>query len=177
MKKATKKLREKFNESSKAERRVIIAQDVLKHIVTKEYFINKGAYLRLPEELFIFKNVKKKLQSLFGQINQCKVCALGAIFMSKCSINDGQILGDSVLDYRGDDTLYYTSLRKHFSNRQLVLIESAFEMEDDMSSMSRYQGGIDCIKSIAFGKNFSDSPERLTAIMNNLIKNKGTFKP
>ncbi len=182
MRKATKLITSKFKEVSASEKRILIAKDVIRHVKTEEYRIRKGVYLDLPKKLFSATNANRKIQSLFGKIESCRVCALGSIFMSKCNIADGQLLGYNDM-YSGDYGFFYNTLGKYFSLSQLMLIEAAFETDLSINSLDKFYSDQEKVShkkmdaAVAFGEKYNKASIRLEAIMENLIKNKGTFKP
>jgi len=72
----------------------------------------------------------------------------------------------------------FDELEKYFSHQQLAAIESAFEQRDmfeyeDHAKMS----DAEMVWSQDFTRGAKTPADRLRAIMNNIIENKGKFKP
>ena len=66
-------------------------------------------------------------------------------------------------------------MKKIFTRNQLALIENAFETG---RGVYKYQAGeVAAEKAFLFGSKFVDEDKRMIAIMQNIIDNKGTFKP
>lgn len=128
---------------------------------------------------------------LENKIQQCSCCALGGMFMSCTLYNNNTTLEN--LGYVGDDignALYKGSepgslsngLDKFFSVAQLRLIEQTFEGnngvvisgEDDETGeeFNKFSP-----RAEAFYKKYKKPKDRLVAIMQNIVKNNGTFKP
>ena len=183
-----------FEKLSPSQKRVTIAKDVIAQIKLGRYIADSGSYIaninfknNLGDDEMHNKDIKKN----FGKIKSCTVCAMGACLMSatkfanKLSFGD---VGDSVRDLVNDKVKDLFS--KLFSPEQLLLIETAFEGGgDDTDGDSRvaydlfdldrnqFEGSDFLQPSDEFRNNYYESEKRLIAIMENIIKNKGTFKP
>jgi hypothetical protein len=128
---------------------------------------------------------------LENKIQQCSCCALGGMFMS-CTLYNNSTTVES-LGFAGDDiggALYKSSepgsisngLDKFFSVEQLRLIEQTFEgnngvvtggeRDDDGGEFDKFSP-----RSEAFYTKYKKPKDRLIAIMQNIVKNNGTFKP
>jgi len=71
-------------------------------------------------------------------------------------------------------------LEKYFTPKQQALIEHAFEGDTHNHSKLAYEVYLsfrEIDACINFYENYEDETDRLKAIMNNLIFNKGIFKP
>lgn len=162
-----------FKSLSKAEQRVFIAKDVLESLKLKKY---KAEHL-----IYVETNTSKADEdSKFNQdfVNcddfSCKVCALGAIFTSKVKIANGFESGFDLYLYNPDldDREMRNNLEKYFSRSQLKAIEHAFEgFENDVEDSCKTLDS----KYKKFHKSYPNADKRMKAIMNNIIKNKGTF--
>lgn len=166
-------------EKTKAEKRVLIAKDVLANLKADKLRVVTGNYCTFKNqdnwnEVCSFKegSLKKQLKAMKSKV-YCEGCALGGAFQAY------------VMRYNNYDTYEGTDyfdfkpmaiLRKIFTKLQLDMIESAFErhnMTDDIDD-----GIKECIAdSTKFGQNYEFDDERLVAIMENIVQNKGTFKP
>lgn len=175
----TKNLNAEFKKATKAQKRVMIAQDVLAQLKAKRYVAESGCWVRIHynpttvaetdsvQELF----VEKKIES-------CNVCALGGLFMSCTNFNNNTLLKDldSVSEYLGslvnEEEKLSNKLNKIFSTNQLKLIETYFEANDgfflDYDEEDRAE---------AFYNKHPSDKKRLQLIMENIVENNGTFVP
>jgi len=175
------KLNEQFKKATKAQKRVMIAQDVLAQLKAKRYVAESGCWVQ-PN---IHSAWEKKLshhdsvQELFieQKIESCNVCALGGLFMSCTNFNNNTLLED--LDFASeelgnliDEEQLFNKLNKIFSTSQLKLIESYFEANDgyfrDYDEDDRIE---------AFYNKYPSEKKRLQLIMENIVENEGTFVP
>ena len=176
------KLNEQFKKATKAQKRVMIAQDVLAQLKAKRYVAESGCWVQ-PN---IHSAWEKKLshhdsvQELFieQKIESCNVCALGGLFMSCTNFNNNTLLED--LDFAsselgeliGEEEKLSNKLNSIFSFNQLKLIESYFEANDgyfrDYDEDDRIE---------AFYNKYPSEKKRLQLIMENIVENEGTFVP
>ena len=170
-----------FDSLSKAEKRVRIAQDCLERIKLNliSPYTNNFLYPASISVLQMNSNLKESVNSNI----QCSACAKGGLFLSyvgrvnnfdSCKLVGGNDVDDSE----------HKKLLEIFTLRQLALIEFAFEGNQ---YLNRYwdKSGENSIE-IKFSEklqinayNFCrryDVKERLIAICENIIENKGTFK-
>lgn len=171
-----KELNDKFKSLSRAEQRVLIAKDVLVQIRAKKYRPNAGSYVNFGKYFPGDESIQKHIDEV-----TCNCCALGACLLSTTKYKNKLDFSDT---YRLDATNDSWGLLKDiFSPRQLTMIEYAFEVSSVGTRVGEnyYGTHIDSEledKCIAFGKvNYDSDKKRLIAIMKNIIKNKGTFKP
>jgi len=174
----TNKLNEEFKKATKAQKRVMIAQDVLAQIKTKRYVAESGCWVQPNIKAACEKNLKDEdsVQELFAKkkIKSCNVCALGGLFMSCINLNNNTTVEDLkkefyIGDFVYDDSKISNGLNRIFTQKQLILIESYFE-----GSQGYFKG--DNEKTLLFLESYNDD-ERLEMIMQNIIDNNGTFKP
>jgi hypothetical protein len=173
-----KKLNAEFKKASKAQKRVMIAQDVLAQLKAKRYFAESGCWVQPNIKAACEKNLKDEdsVQELFAakKIESCNVCALGGLFMSCINLNNNTTVEDLkkefyIGDFVYDDSKISNGLNRIFTQKQLILIESYFE-----GSQGYFKG--DNEKTVVFLESYNDD-ERLEMIMQNIIDNDGTFKP
>lgn len=169
---ATKKKR-----LTNAEKRVAIAKDVLENLDRLK--VRQGNYIcgTLLEEVDPKDNAQEKVKAIQAY---CTVCALGACLLSHIRLWDRVMMGEIAGTY---PTLYLNvqyagttaPLKRYFTQRQLNLIESAFEMRP----MNKEHAASDeeIAQAKFFGLGYINSQNRLKAIMENIIENEGTFKP
>jgi hypothetical protein len=178
----TKNLNAEFKKATKAQKRVMIAQDVLAQIKAKRYFAESGCWVQPNIKAACEKNLKDEdsVQELFAKkkIKSCNVCALGGLFMSCTNFNNNTLLED--LDFAsselgqliGEEEKLSNKLNKIFSTNQLKLIESYFEAND---GFFRDYDEDDRIE--AFYNKYPSEKKRLQLIMENIVENEGTFVP
>lgn len=168
---------EEFFLMTKGEKRVIVAQDCIDRISIGQLTPYAGNFLR--PDLKYGSEIRSRFE---GSIKEevakpaftCIGCAKGGMFLSyvgranKLNFNDLSAGSDQ------NDTasVEHKKLLEIFTITQLTMIETAFEGRvyiDDILSMKNIE------KAKDFYRKYSNS--RLVAICENIIKNKGTFKP
>lgn len=140
------------------------------------------------------ENVREKF--LAKELPSCSCCALGSMFMS-CTLLNNQTtvqqlnvassdLGDAIESPKqfAESRVFSNGLTKFFSAAQLKLIETAFEGEGGYFYEPPYDDEGELIKrpaatmaALEWPNKYPDVKKRLIAIMQNIIKNNGTFKP
>ena len=169
-----------FSKLSNSQKRVEIAKDVLIQLKNKRFKVRQNIYVQLPNYWDIINRDRQANECVLDGTTTCQVCAKGALFMSHvmktnhATIRQVQNIGNSMVRERLDI----------FSTAQLDLIECAFEkrvVHDDSDTLKVYTDGKQfptplAKTAIRFGKKYKKK-ERLIAIIKNIIKNKGTFKP
>lgn len=163
-------MRKKFRlmSLSAAGRRVRIAKDVIKLLKSKHIEATHGTYIALGRSGGEYPDPLKQLDQVIEQNkgrSNCQVCAIGALLVADVMLRDKMMVKDI-----GSGSGLKQRLRRHFGLGQLGLIESAFE-----GSMMGYSH--DCYKAIDFGRQHKRGLNRLKAIMRNIIRNRGNFKP
>lgn len=154
-----------FVKASAAQKRVIIAQDVIRALESRQLMAESGTYIdnvRLTDD---------------DKIESCTVCALGAVFV--CSVqrdqevlDTGETLSD-LADYCTSPNAMRAQLEPYFGDEQLRLIESAFEGDDFGAATTSAKTE----RAIKYFNRTGDDDKRLIKIMKNVIANNGTFKP
>ncbi len=194
-----KKLNRIFNNSTPAEKRIIIARDVITQIEAGKYIPESGTYFETSCNLPPLIDFQSKiLEKNF----KCRVCELGGLFTSAIRINDkfktstSDILASEIRE----------ELVKYFSEKQLILIEYAFE-STPVGNLSGLFGGSRKRKELSLDKLTAaeiyrsnkkvskhiweyDIEEKINIkltndankkamiyICRNIINNKGTFRP
>ncbi len=107
----------------------------------------------------------------------CRVCALGALFVSKLDAVNG--LSTEEMKYPGNPEMMYHYL-SDFSLKELLMIELAFEgedMQDEIQHRSRSVSNLDMEVAVDFHERYHNPEERLRAIMRNIVENEGDFFP
>jgi len=170
-----------MNKEQKQTLRIAVAKDVLKSLPMLN--VEQGTYLEgdVPDAL-LAKDSKTVAAALK---KNCTVCALGACFVSLVAIDNKfkfSFADRKCTDYGGnvDDNGndMFARLRKLFSPVQLALIESAFECRSMGDDCALDYDAVNWLElAIMFGKEVEDDTNRLRAIMNNIVANKGLFIP
>lgn len=139
---------------TKAQMRVRIAKDVLKQLDLGKIVPTEMTYL----DGFHGHKYHADAREVVQQMPQCEACAKGAIFVAAVLRHNDAIVGECAVGFVG-------YLRRWFTAPQLRLIEGAFEDFGTTQAAS------------AFYAAHEDPEMRMRAIMRNIIKNNGTFKP
>lgn len=185
-----------FKNATPAQKRVLIAKDVLKQIKQKKISPQNGIFMDISRDTLLNFNYEDSFQKALieGSIPPCECCAQGAMFIS-CTLFNNQTKIYDILKYNNGDYIFggqiedneiiSNKLNQIFSKNQLILIEIAFEKGEGYFTCNESYSNIP--KSISkskylkaknfFGDDDVDSEERMIAIMKNIIKNKGEFIP
>ncbi len=189
----------------KAELRVAVAKDVLKSLKLSEMEASRGSFVQSKFDVrnMIVDNDSKKTAQELKKV--CNVCALGACLLSTVALTnefnfDERLYSSGIIDLSGP--VVFKRLNQIFPKEQLYLIENAFEFgngwlsnfdPNDSSGAGTFltdRSGItfkqamklepERQRAVRFGLKYPDwneANERLAAIMRNIVRNKGTFKP
>lgn len=179
----TKASNKAFNSSSKSSQAISLAKDVIAQINCGKIKPEAGVYLDLVGEdnyhTNSFEPVKNiELQAIIKDpVVSCEACAIGSMFTCDILKNNNFKVRTSELNDVDNDTKMRCRLRKIFTSQQLHLIEMAFEAGNYNYMIFRGVTVSDKEAAYAFGKKYRSDKKRLIAIMKNIIKNKGVFKP
>lgn len=188
---AIKKTNAEFKNATKAQKRVLIAQDVLAQIKVKRYVPESGVWVQPNWSCKIYASqirVTDSVQKLFAEkaIDTCNVCALGGMFMSCTNLNNNTTLEqlENDQDDLGEAIEYGeklpNGLNQIFSKKQLELIEIYFENGNGWFGEDGYTGrsiGEDQNHVEEFYEKYPEDDDRLKEIMKNIVANNGTFVP
>lgn len=162
-----------FTKANMQRRRVLIAKDIIAQIKAGKIVADEGHwYQNYRYDVDLDDNMQAKFLSDNGQ--QCSCCALGAVMVS-CTLfknnvkyKDAANLFDvpDVITEGVEDIHNITTI---FGIDQLKKIECAYERGNGY-----FRNGWDAVN---FGRRYDDPEKRMIAIMENIIKNKGTFIP
>lgn len=198
----TQKIVESRNKKFKAaktnaERRVLIAKDVIEQIKNKLIIAEQGEFVQIKYDPINFTRNRGIREAIIEKEAKCTCCALGSLMVSCTLFNNHYTVGDLFSNTDDNhfsqlgDVLFIkkqslkNGLDKYFSKSQLRLIEIAFESGNGYFGNSERRF---CpIFKLKFSKQeklaeemFSHiiSPEKkLISVMKNIIKNKGKFIP
>lgn len=182
-----------FEKAGMAEKRVLIAQDVIAQLKAKRLKAEQGTWTDMSGSDVVRLDVDGSFQQTFLEHKgvQCQCCAVGSLFIgcalfankiSNGEIRDNWELGEHLFAKRRFDN----GFDKIFSRKQLGLIEIAFEGSTNFFDDNDWTGVEAASASrkeqdaaYDFYSRYSDASakETLTAIMENIVENKGTFKP
>jgi len=216
-----------FKKATKAEKRVLIAKDVIAQIKANRYVATSGAFVeaefnsdiddfshilneahylmgaKLKEADVAVKYnislekakeginfVKKPLREAYldGTVESCNVCALGGLFMS-CTLYNNKTKLDALGrfgeasdlgDFIDQEEPISNGLDKFFSRSQLELIEQAFEGGDGYFGDGCYTHDAyndDGRNYYTYADKYPKDNDLMIAIMDNIVKNNGTFVP
>lgn len=167
---------------TKAELRVEVAKDVLKHLKTLRVLAGNTYVWSRNSNVDYDKPSQTIARDL--QKNGCEVCALGACFLSLVALKNEFDFDGKTIFTRREIT---NRLRSVFSDAQMDLIEEAFERyveatpygakEKRLNAFARKYRNNNTYYDTGRGYDVVCGDRRLRAIMNNIIENKGTFKP
>jgi hypothetical protein len=174
-----------WEEMTKRERRVAIAQDVLKHIEVSDIRDNRG-FIVLNDHNYMFTEKEGVVTPEECEVlrKNCSMCARGAMMISRIDIFNSinwSDFSDQLIEefnYVGagltNRRTTAEALKGAFGKKQLGKIESAFEKRSIHAS--EYCSDDVCNDCVAFGIEYSEPKDRLKAIMENIVEN-GKFKP
>lgn len=152
-----------------AGKRVRIAADALEQLRLKKLVSTPGTYFDtspiVDDEdadnfVYDYDSIKKILAD---KNTQCNVCALGSLFCGLGSVNG---------DFRTSSHIQST-LSEYFDYDQMNFIEACYE--------GTWINGYDCYATEQnslykrWTKKYPDDDKRLAAILQNIVKNRGTF--
>jgi hypothetical protein len=178
---ATKQKNVAFEKLSKMEQRVVIAKDVKAAIKAAKYKVSPGTYVRLiddtkiiPKKKYIYENgeTKNTFRNLMKEEVTCNVCAIGSMFVSSVRKSADKSM-------TGNDDVMVKKLAYVYTEEELRILEMAFEGQD-ITEMLVHSDDPDDKRKLKntkdfYQKHYDDDEERLVAIMDNIIKNKGHF--
>ena len=170
---------------TKAETRCTIARDVLAQLKAKVIIPTQGfwasdsklgdfdsAVCVLPQ---YGNDPSCSIRDFALGITKCKCCALGSIFLSTARIFDNMKVNvDSDCPSDIFEDLGSSPLSNYFLVAQLELIESCFEGADGMYSPDEDESWT---LPMGYKQQYPNAAKRLTAIMENILRNKGIFAP
>jgi len=187
---------------SPEQRRIVIASDVIAGIKAKRFKPTRGYFVDIVENKF--HELAKQESSLwhnrleevlkgtslrdFFNETECKVCALGAMFVSMTEVFDEKSKTGDAFNHELNSNIGYTEIEKamgrYFEPKQLKLIETAFERGCGWHKIMVYAHPTDLdfylqgFAAVDFGINLPDDHgERMMGIMQNVVDNGGTFVP
>ncbi len=156
----TEKNNAKFDKMTPAQKRVAMAQDALKWIEAGALIPMKGLYVNTlsmdiyhrADDLDAVNADGSRKQARDVVLGPCNVCAKGALLIAKAvRFNNVTVL--DLANYSDEQ------LTDYFTTSQISQMEVAFERYDTW-----------------WYDEYPDNKERLTAILKNVVRNKGQFE-
>ena len=166
---------QQFNALPKAEKKKLVAKDVLAQIKTGKYIPNTGSYIgSLQSDL---KNSDKDIKSNFRKIEECRVCAVGSCILSTTKFANKLTFNDLEEDFiweRNKTAKKVKSLVSSvFTTRELALMERCFEGDTNCYTENQFDYYIsskDKEKCNEFYESTKNSDEALIKIMKQIVK-------
>jgi hypothetical protein len=177
------------------EQRLAIVNDAIDQVLLNRYNVTLGRYFEI--EVTPRVNKTTDLQKLLTGAHPvaCSVCARGAVFASAVRLSNGVETSEGSLKRygllrparrvfgRGTD-VFCRKEEEAFDNRQLRLIECAFEMTSSHRDQGRSCEGLgsgisidEAFIAVDFGVHYNSEEERMLAILQNIINHDGLFAP
>jgi hypothetical protein len=154
-----------FNNSTKAQKRVMIAQDCIDRLRVNLIDSSRGSFISIVDSDKVNKEIINK--------TTCVVCAKGGLFASYIGrVNNFNTFKNNITNET--DNCGHAKLLEIFTLKQLTMIEYAFEGVQYIHEI--WLTYLVQQKLMMFFNKFDNDNERLKAICENIIKNKGTFK-
>jgi hypothetical protein len=167
-----------MSETEKAAMRVAIAKDAIEQIKAGRLVPQLGVYLRVEGKSLYRAAPRLQVKDVVAG-TRCTVCALGALFVATVDRRN-EITVREIVDGDGCTSWKFRDyLQNLFSREQLCLIEMAFEQNDSPGDFGEFgvmvgrDEALDCWRWV---DEFPDARDRLTAILENVVRNDGTFK-
>lgn len=156
---------------------IAVAKDVLNRLRRKKLNLRFGTYIRKGEN-YEYRE-EGDLQDCIDEVEQnCQVCLKGALILSKARLFNALPMKElqRILDLGGFEMCYQiiTLLTDVFDRRSIDLLEVTFEER----RWSWTTGSEEEIESaLKFGKPYKSKEGIVRGTMENVIWNKGYFKP
>lgn len=192
----------RYRNATPEQKRVMVARDVLQQIEFEKYQPSCGVYLNIPRLTefkadleattpwhggFLYEEYQAKInanltaplrESLEEADIKCRVCALGAVYMSAVRMRNDATLANAV----SGGIRVSRQVTDLFDLEQRDLIESCFEgmpmysLEHGYGSLARAPALAALHKRIRdFARKHLSADDRMKIIMKNIIRNNGTF--
>jgi hypothetical protein len=191
-----------WEELTRQERKVALAEDVLKRLAEESLHTRTETGIIAPEILGDHRLIKHHSENISDYVSQescsmmrsqCTVCAKGALLLSRID-KFNHIRWNQIAEGTPYDVNYIVLdatnpraeklLSDAFSAKELALIEAAFECSKEYIERIvpvLLAETIEIREKFAdaerFGKSHQDDNDRLYAIMSNIVDNEGDFKP
>ena len=167
------KTNKRFDAANINKQRMMIIEDAIIRIKSKNLKADTGDILDVNGFGFKFESSLKNI--INSADNGCRVCAKGALFCSLIGRVNQITVGEFAdnVNPNSIDSIEMIELQKYFSLEQIDLIETAFEGCSYLEVIEP----IENLKAESFHERYSDNELRMLAILDNMVENKGIFKP
>ncbi len=166
-----------FNKLTNQQKRIAVAKDALAMVLNGSVRPKRGVWV-LTSLRKQNKFAGQQLCDVAGQM-KCQVCQLGALFLADVSLRNEYTVPKYVEDEYNQGSLATENnmerLEQYFSKSQIRLIENAFEEGEGFFSWKHNVDEDD--DAIQFGRKYKSAKKRMIAILENIIRNEGTFVP
>jgi hypothetical protein len=152
--------------------RIAVARDVIKQVETERFLARNEGYLHIGGE-DIMRPSGISTQGFCKKLKNCTVCAKGALFVSSIAKYNNYEVKKTV----SSSKFIRSKTREDWGRYQADLIECAYEQSTAFIKSCNLSQEDEVSRAVSFGKKYDKAPSRLIAIMNNIIRNNGTFKP
>lgn len=179
---AAKKFRarnRRFRNLTIKQQRIKIIRDVIEYLKADKFEATPGIYLRAVGYKKSIEDTDN-LHEVLEAAPKCEVCGIGGIFVSAILLKNEFEVKDLLGTGSSNELKRSTSLGRDgmisylatwFDKRELGDIENAFERNGFWS------GHCTSIRAATFGGKYRSNNDRLLAICENMLKNKGKFIP
>lgn len=154
-----------FEKLSRSQKRVLIAKDALAQLNAEAYRSTQGCYVRPANGSCLTANTQ--LREQLPDIGPCRVCARGALFLSAIRKANNFVLPADATSLVDEDL--HEVEDRYWTRKELANIEAAFEGWDEPETKTHRfhikNGGA------------ANPTGVLRAILKNIIKNNGNFRP
>ena len=158
--------------------RMQLAQDVIDQLDAKRFIPKEENYFSLTasQKGKFLDGMKHDGAETLKALKKCEVCQIGALMVAAVERHDALPINKLFIGATMNTDTVRSYLKKLFTKQQLSLMQSAFmQSAFTMPWQVPYTGRT--TRAIDFGNRFKRTGERMRAIMQNVIDNKGTFKP
>lgn len=170
----------RFSKLNLVGQRIAIAKDVIAQLIVKKFRATPGTYVRF--KLPSVSNLEQQFNETMEAVPKCEVCGVGGMFISavRCynDITVKEALGSSIYSplISLNSPVMRDYLARWFSNKQVGLVESAFEQQARFA-VETGSSHNEAMDAAYFGTRFIKANDRLIAICKNIISHKGKFVP
>lgn len=154
-----------WKKATPAQKRVLIAEDVLRQIDAGKMKATRGIYVSGKSLSSPVMPHLHGMRERFLTLPDCRVCAHGALIVSCTLYANKATLRDNEDEFRD------TSRHMSFANG----LEKVFSRQDRRTIECHFEGWGN--SGCAWGNRYRTARANLSAIMKNIIKNKGEFIP
>jgi hypothetical protein len=167
-----------FEQMTPAEKRVAIAQDVIRHMDAKRIIPLHGTFLAPYRGRLFEPGSDVELSDALKTGPVCECCQVGAMMYSAVLLADAlkvSELESSASHYGINSFDIWNYLAQWFTDEQLNLIEYTFEGGNGATSVDEIDDAETCEHAEMFHDEYDDEGHRMRAICENIIANGGEF--